>query len=363
MKKMDKNNNSNDCVSILEELNAEFVDLYLPVMIYLLFSLILGLLGNSFLTYIHFCKFDETATKVFIIGLFVCDFLTCLICIPMEFFILCFSFTFHSSFACRLIRFFVAIAMFNSSIILFLLGIERYIVMCRPFKYNNISVVTSKKILASSTISSAILNIPVLEVYNTQNRLVRQCGNIGKVCSFPDSLDDTVFPFVYYCVVLCGYLYLLIFLMIFYLLIELRIKKIQRSMRSNRQRSSVSFGTPSKIPSFNDKNEGNVSETKLYPVSILKKHSVQLSKINVSLLPTTLLWAICYLLHFIAIFWRMFEHNFNDTESDRKQILYKLLIYSFYLKCAVNPYLYGTFNRQFYSELQRLFQKAFQLYK
>ncbi|XP_029646098.1 arg8-vasotocin receptor-like [Octopus sinensis] len=361
MKKMDKNNNTNDCVSILEELNAEFAHLYTPVMLYLLISLIFGLIGNSVLAYIHFWKFDETARKVFIIGLFVCDFLTCLICIPMEVFILCFSFTFYSSFVCRLMRFLVAIAMFNSSIILFFIGIEQYITMCQPFKNNNISFATSKIILASSTISSALFNIPVLKVYNTQNRLVKQCGNIGKVCSFPDSSDDAIFPFVYYCVVLSGYIYLFVVLMIFYLLIEQRIRKIQRVARSKR-RSSVSFGVPTKISSDNNKKRSDDPETKL-PVSILKQHSVQLSKINISLFPTTLLWAICYLLHFTAIFWRMSEHNFNDIESNEKQVLYKLLMYSFYFKCAVNPYLYGTFNRQFYSELLHLFQRILQVHK
>lgn len=358
---MDKNNNTGVCVTILEELNAEFMNLYIPVMIYLAFSMMLGLIGNSVLTYIHFCKFDATATKVFLIGLFVCDFLTCLICIPMEFFILCYSFTFNLGFACRLIRFFVAVAMCNSSLILFFIGIERYIIMCRPFNYKHISVVTSKRIVASSILSSAIFNIPVLKVYSSQNRYARQCGNIGKVCSFPDSLDDTRIHFVYYCVVLSGYIYLFIFLMILYLLIEIRIKKIHRAKRSNRHRSSVSFGMSVERPS--NQTITSISETKNNLVSILKTHSVQLSKISIRLFPTTLLWAICYFLHLSAIFWKIYEQNFYDTKSDKEQVIYKFLWYSFYFKCAINPYLYGTFNRQFYRESQFLLQKLFQIYK
>ncbi|CAI9736093.1 orexin receptor type 2-like [Octopus vulgaris] len=179
-KKMGKNNSVDDCTNILEELNAEMVDIYFPVIIFLGITMTFGGIGNCIVAYVYYHRFEITSTQVFVVALAVNDFLTCIICIPIELVILHFSFTFHSDIACRLMRYTVSAAIVNSAFITCIISVDRYIRVCRSLEYQ-ISVEKSKKIVALIIITSAIATSLIPFVFFKNKRMAKHCGNIGEL--------------------------------------------------------------------------------------------------------------------------------------------------------------------------------------
>lgn len=350
---MEQNNSVNICASILEEQNTKMADTYFPVIMYFGISMALGAIGNCFVSYIYYHKFNETATHMFIIALSVCDFLTCIICIPMDLIVLQLSYTFHSDIACRLIRFVVAVAVINSAFIVFVIAVDRYTLICRPHR-QNISVNNSKKILALLTIFTFILSAPAFFVYRKRKKMTKECGNIGETCSLSPYINGTVYPLVYYTtgITLCSCFFIII--LILYLLIGMRLWEIYKAKKNKANQ----FRSISKLE--NQFTDSSSSEKQSSSSARLRKQSMTTARSNLIFFVITLIWIIGYIPHFIGAFWRMFVKDFEDVASDKEQVIYKFLTYSFYFSSALNPYVYGLFSQQFRSELLVLFRNIFQ---
>ncbi|XP_036365353.1 arg8-vasotocin receptor-like [Octopus sinensis] len=354
IKKMEQNNSVNICVIILEELNTKMVDVYFPVITYLGISMALGAIGNCFVSYIYYYKFDETAMHMFIIALSVCDFLTCIICIPMDIVVLRFPYTFHSDVACRVIRGVIAAAIINSAFIVFVIAVDRYILICRPLK-QNISVKNSKTILACLTIIAFILSAPAFFVSGTQNKMVEQCGDIGGFCAFSPYINGTIIFFPYYTAASTVCCCMFIILFIIYILIGMRIWKIYKAKKNKANQFREAFTTPNI-----SKPEGQSTDISSTAFARLRREPVPPAWASLILFVITLIWIISYIPHFIGVYWRLFVEDFDDVASDKDLVIHKFLFYSSYLSSALNPYIYGVFNRQFRNELLALFHNIFQ---
>ncbi|XP_036365469.1 cholecystokinin receptor type A-like isoform X2 [Octopus sinensis] len=346
---MEQNNSVNICVSILE-LNTKIT--------YLGISMALGTIGNCFVSYIYYYKFDATATHMFIIALSVCDFLTCIICIPMDVVILHFSYTFHNDAACRVIRYVVAVAVINSALIVFVIAVDRYILICRPLK-QNISVRNSKKILAFFTIFTLIVSIPAIFVHGKQNKMVKRCGNIGKECSLIPYINGTIYSLAYYSFVSTVCCCMLIILLIIYLLIGMRIWKIYKAkkIKAIQFRETFTTRTITKLEDQFTDSRSSVMQPSTF--AHLKKQSMPPARSNLIFFIITLVWIIAYIPHFGGVFWMLLVKDFEVVASDKELVINKLLTYSLYLSSALNPYIYGLFNRQFRNELLALFRNLF----
>ncbi|XP_014772082.1 mesotocin receptor [Octopus bimaculoides] len=353
---MEKNNNVNNCTNIMEELNAKMVNVYLPVLLYLGTVMTLGVIENFIVIYVYYYKFDESATQVFIVTLSACDFLTCIICIPMEIVILHFSFTFHSDIACRVVHFTTAVAVTNSAMIIFLISVDRFRLVCQPFN-QQISPQNAKKILGFSAICSLILCTPSLFVYSKQNRMVKQCGNIGEECSLGPYLNSAVYPFAYYILIVTVFSLVFILLVLIYIKIGRKIFQIYKAKKNNRANTFLVFTMLQSMLSDNDWVEDKEPATKQ------RRHSMHPNRTNLILFIITLVWCICFFPYFTAVFWRLLTKRFSETTSDKEKILYKLLMCSYYLNGTLNPLVYGLFGRQFRIELISLFHETSHFFK
>ncbi|XP_014769527.1 cholecystokinin receptor type A [Octopus bimaculoides] len=347
---MSQNNSTNVCVDIREELEAEMVDVYFPVIVYLSLFMMFGIIGNVFTFYIYCYKFEISTTQMFVVALSVCDLLTCAICIPFDIVLLHHSFTFSSDIVCRLMVFFVAIVVISSGFIVFMIAIDRYRLVCRPLE-EQISFENSKKILLSLILLSTFLSSPMLLLHSQGNRLVRQCGNIGEICSLTKSWQRTVFPFVYYIIGVTSWLLIFIVLMILYSLIAIRIAEIDK-VKKYRLSQVLKF---SSIASQFDEGEDEETPPSIPKFRCVRRHSLHPTQTNFIFFVITLLWVTSYVPHFISIFWKLSVENFYDTVTQSDQQLSAFLLLSYYPNCAINPYVYGLCNRQFRVELRDLF--------
>ncbi|XP_052830325.1 orexin receptor type 2 [Octopus bimaculoides] len=347
---MEQNNSVNICASILEELNTKIM--------YLGISTALGAIGNCFVSYIYYYKFDETATHMFIVALSVCDFLTSIIGIPMDIVVLHYSYTFDSDITCRVIRYVVAIAVINSALIVFVIAIDRYILICRPLK-QNISVKNSKQILAFFTIFTVVVSIPAIFVHGKQNKMVKRCGNIGKECTLFPYINGTMHPLAYYSFVLTVSCCMLIILLIIYSLIGMRIWKIYKAKKNKANQFREAFTTRTISKPEGQFTDSSSSEKRSTSFVRLRKQSMPPARSNLIFFIITLVWIIAYIPHFVGVLWKLLVKDFEVVASDKELVINKLLTYSLYLSSSLNPYIYGLFNRRFRNELLALFRNLF----
>ncbi|XP_014772081.1 orexin receptor type 2 [Octopus bimaculoides] len=355
---MEQNKSINECVISVEKLNADIVNAYLPIIMFLTISMIIGGTGNFFVTYIYYHKFYPNATKLFIVTLSICDFLICIVCIPMELIVLYYSYIFESDVACRAIRFCVCLAIITSALIVFSIAIDRYLLICKPLK-KKISIRKAKKILTVLITISFILSIPTLFLYGQQIRMIRQCGNIAKDCSISSNVIDTVYPVIYHIILATACYSLFIFILVVYILIGKSIWNTYTA--KNFKRSSIFDISITTEPST--QNEGMSTDIcpikRSFSLVSVKRASMNPVRTSFILLTITLVWMVTYLPHFAGAFLKVSTKNFTNITSHKDHAIYKSLLYSFYLSSAINPLLYGLFSKRFRKEMRLLFKTLF----
>ncbi|XP_014769515.1 orexin receptor type 2 [Octopus bimaculoides] len=348
--------NKTECYILIEYMNSRMTDAFFPVLVYLGIAMALGTIGNFFVAYIYFYKFVESATHLFIVALSVCDFLACVVCIPIEIVMLHYSFTFRSDVMCRFIGAIVALVVINSGMIVTIIAVDRYRLICQPLK-PKFTVQDSKKLITLSIIASFILSLPAAFVYSKQNRMVRECGNIGEVCSFVTYLKGNAYPLIYYVVMagICSSLFILI--MTLYGLIGMRIREIYKIKKTK----AIQLLEHSQVltTSQNTSNNSRRSKVNLHAITAVRKRALRPTRTNLILFIITVIWIVSYLPHFVGTFWRLFSEDFDNVASYKDQSLYHFLTFSYYINCTINPYIYGLFSEQFRIQLRQLFSKFF----
>ncbi|XP_029645696.1 uncharacterized protein LOC115219661 [Octopus sinensis] len=136
----------------------------------------------------------------------------------MELAVLYYSYIFDSDVACRVIRFCVCLATVTSGMIVFIIALDRYLLISRP-RAKKITVVKAKKILKYLILFSLISSTPTLVLYGIHFRMVGQCENIGTDCTISSQVADTPYPLIYHLILgaLCYSLYT--FILVIYLMI------------------------------------------------------------------------------------------------------------------------------------------------
>lgn len=342
---MAKNVSIDDCLKILEELNAEIVDLYFPLIVLLGITVIFGGIGNCTVAYVYYHKFEISSTEIFLVALAMSDFATCIICIPMEIVILYFPVTFHSDIACRLMRYTVSTAIVMSAYITCIIAIDKYTRICRVFN-QHISVKGSKQILAFLIIAAAITTILIPFVYCKNKIMVKHCGNIGEVCSLSDS-SNLVLP--YYIFLNSGNSCAYFLVVILYLLTGIRIWKLYKTNSFLRQKLGSIFNT------FITRSTVSGSALELFSSRRSRRQPMHPYRTSFILFIITMGWIISYVPHFSAVFLKLSTNVFNETAS-HKIVIYKFLMCSFYTNSVLNPYIYGLFSRRFRAELNSIFR-------
>lgn len=355
---MNQNNSTNVCVNIKEEQNAGMVDVYFPLIVSLSMFMTFGIFGNCFAFFIYNYKFEISTTQMFVVALSVCDLLTCAISIPFEIALLYHPFTFQNDIACRIMVFFITVVIICSGLIVFMIAIDRYRLICRSFE-DQLTLANSKKIIVLLTFISVFLSFPMLFIHGKENRIVKQCGNIGEICSLAKSFEGTIFIFFYYTFGVTCWAVIFIVIMILYYSIAKRILEIDK-IKKHKFKRFLKYS--SAIFQFTDQEIEDIPADKLN-IRRIRKSSLHPIQSNSIFFIITVLWVTSYVPHFISIYWNLSVKNFYDTASQKDQLMNAFLMVSYYPNCSINPYIYGLCNRQFRVEVKDLFRNICPLSK
>ncbi|CAI9736338.1 orexin receptor type 2-like [Octopus vulgaris] len=370
--KMAVNISINSSANILQVLNDEKADTYLPVIFYVGISMLFGAIGNSAVSYIYYCKLEKTATNLFVAVLSACDLLSCLISMPVEIVGLRFPLTFHSDIACRLIRFIVAVGTITSALIIFVISVDRYLRVCRPLG-RHFSRRSAKVASAVLVFSSILLATPAFLVFGKQRVPTRISGIIGEECSIAEGLKDTIYPLAYYCSLLVTCFAVFVVLMTLYFLIGIyvwrhkkknqgRIQKVVFTHPSNDRMSAAISSSSDNVEDdlkLHKQSRQKITRPMSSPVDHRQSNSVRVSRTTVIMFLITLLWIVSYLPHLVMVTCEIVVEDFRTSLGTTGDVLYNLSFRSYFFNNAINPFIYGIFNLRFRKELFILLDNIF----
>ena len=118
----------------VEEVNRIEQEHYLPLTIFLVIVMVLGIIGNTLVIIIFKYKFKRSSARVYIIALALADLIVCVVGIPYHVLDLTWILTYQAVPVCRLLSFGVSSCTLSSVLILLVVGLDRYLKVCRPLK-------------------------------------------------------------------------------------------------------------------------------------------------------------------------------------------------------------------------------------
>ena len=118
----------------LRELNDALAKLHLPAIVYVILSIVIGLIGNTMVIYVYKTKFRRSNHRYFILFVAILDILACMTGMPFLVYSLRFPYLMESVVGCKVLRTFHYFVNNSAGLLLVVISVERFRKICRPFK-------------------------------------------------------------------------------------------------------------------------------------------------------------------------------------------------------------------------------------
>ncbi|XP_069101338.1 growth hormone secretagogue receptor type 1-like [Argopecten irradians] len=364
---------------LLEKLNDEKALLYLPVIIFVGFLMIVGIIGNMLVIYVYSFKYKSRSSNHFIVSMASFDLLSSLICMPIDIYDVRFHYTFYSVVACKLFRYSQNVTTFGSVIILIEIAFDRYVKICRPLRI--VSALKIKIMCAIAGILATILSVPALILFGITRAPTHVTGLFGHDCSVSEEYKDSMFRdifYKYFIPLLFGVSFMLLagfYIRIWY---EIRRRKDiiigekpgstsqpsnehpvggQYIVKRPRYLSSASDDESSVFT--NNKRSFKRSLSTSSRKSRLGSISEALSQVKVSrttkiFIAVTAAFVLSYLPTMVVQVLVSRQKGSTDTLSEEKQLILKLFARSYYINNVINPVIYSFLNVNFRTHCSKL---------
>ncbi|XP_076472302.1 uncharacterized protein LOC143301795 [Babylonia areolata] len=161
-----------------------------PFLVYLAVLMVCGLVGNPLVFFVYYWRFKGNVTRILIMAISVCDFLTNIVALMTEFFNAVFHFTYHSGRACKVLNTAMTALSVFSCLVLVAVSVERRNILHRGLQTRQ----RHQGALALSTCCALalILSVPRALLFGSN---ATQHG--GAVCNNLDFYLTTPFPIAY----------------------------------------------------------------------------------------------------------------------------------------------------------------------
>ena len=213
-------------VGELDKVNGGQVFHLIPSIVYTSTLMILGVIGNYIVLYVYFFKWRKSTSRVFILFLTGLDFINCVTSFPVEIFIMRYYLMFDNPWLCKLSRFGPYTMNSASAAILIGIAVDRYKRICRPHGIQ-FNAKQSTYICIFCIIGALIFTWPVIVLYGT--REINLGNVVGYSCLVENKFDNSVFPVVYFCIMMGSSFLIFLTLSILYYFIGLQLFRIRKS--------------------------------------------------------------------------------------------------------------------------------------
>lgn len=395
---------------ILWELNNKKVVLLLPVIIYVLLSVTIGLIGNSFVCYIYTYRLRRSPSRVFILFLSVLDLISCLVGSSSELSDLFQPYVFTATWSCKLLRFGLSVTIIAACFTLICVAFDRYYKVCKPLKaFPNKKV---KILCIVVAVISFVLSSPALFIFGLKTVETNVTGLTGTECSTADHVRGTAVPVAYYVILFMTFIVLLTSFVFLYVRIGREIYKRKRLtigetlpaiMKETKQKEryarttsvladdtsnpsyptddmSDSRGIDNPLEAETDSclsttNKSSVQQTgngTLRQTSqvTLRRRKSNLGRMSIRTIRTTSIFfavsvafVLSFLPYLIVNILKFTKIAFYDIQSPRVEVVYNFCVRSYFISNFINPIIYSALNINFRRECRKLLKRMFRKVK
>ena len=233
---------------IFDAANDEQFEIYIYPLVFTLFYMIVGFIGNFVVIYIFTCQWKVTKTTVFILTLAIVDIFSCMFNMPIEAVILWQPLDFDHDKLCKISRYTTFFASAGSSFVLVAIAIDRYLMVCRPFKSRELGVSYAKKSCIIAVLLGIALTWPSLVFYGTYNYYIfRTEGDIvykieSKICLINNYYKENyTLPAAFYFFLLGGHSIIFVILTTVYIVIGRHLFMATNTDLPSKKRHSLKF--------------------------------------------------------------------------------------------------------------------------
>lgn len=392
------NVNTSYVSEVIRAANHDKVMLILPVIIYVFFSVVVGLIGNSLVCYIYNFRLRRSPSRFFILFLALLDLVSCIFGAASELSDLFQPFTFKTTWSCKILRFVLSFTIISASFTLICVAFDRYYKVCKPLKAFPVKKVKILCILVG--LFGIVLSVPALAIFGLKTAQTGILAINGTECSTADNMRGTPLPIVYYVVLFAAFLVLFTSFIMLYVRIGIEIYKRKRltigetlpaliKTTSNGRNSkfarndSVLVTDETSGPSGQTDEEsrgycdnqamteaeaGNQSANRT-TFTFVRRRS-KMGRMSIRTIRTTSIFfavsvafVLSFLPYLIANLLKFSKLAFHKFDHPAEEVVYNFCVRSYFISNFINPIIYSALNLNFRKECYNLFKRILERIK
>ncbi|XP_041378109.1 orexin receptor type 2-like [Gigantopelta aegis] len=368
-----------DFTAQLNKINDEKAVHYIPVMIWIVMLMLVGVVGNSLVIYVYRRRFKKTSSNYFILTMALFDLIACVVGLPTEIYDLRYPYTFYSPAGCKIFRFTETFVIYGSTIVLVEIAFDRFFKICRPLML--ISLFKIKLSCIFAAIFALLLSIPSSILYGITRSKTAIQGLRTFDCSIEHKYVKTTFQMLYYIILLVVFMLTLLILTVLYIRIWLEIRRRRQmiigdhvnkprleSEANEKKKARIKY-VPSTSDGDGDDDSCNNGATATTACNGQAKRSrlesfasyaakLKVSRTTVILFAVTVAFVISYLPSIVVMVLRSTIKNLEADQSIAGDVTSKLFSKFYFINNAINPIIYSFLNINFRRQAKATIHKV-----
>lgn len=354
--------------TLLRELNDRTALRFLPVIIYMSLLMLVGIFGNLMVLIVYLRKRLKCSSDYFILNLAFLDLLTCLIGVPVEIVDLRDPYMFYAPAACKLLRTVESFSNMGSTLTLMAIAMDRYKRICKLGE--RFSNQKAKRLCIGAILIGALTCWPAGVVFGKKTVDVGIPGANTADCSTADEMRNTIYPLLYYGLVMLYFIICVIFVLFVYVRISIFIRRgksnqkkttkptAQHAPSLNLHSSNDGHTALSSASGEEDVNNRQVIEKKAVDISQGGRlvNTIKVTRTTTIFVAVTAAFILSYLPFLVVMVTRNIKKNFEDILSPSAEVFYKFCLKSYFINNAINPVIYSFLNRNFRADVINIFK-------
>lgn len=360
---------SHDAYYLLLKLNNQKALRDLPVIMFLVILMVVGISGNIVVCIIYSKAKKKSTSDLFILNLAVLDLLSCTFGIPLEIADLSLPYMFNAPAVCSVGRTLESCTVMASVLTLVFISIDRYKRICNlgeSFKTSTVKIMCVVG-LCIGTVSS----LPFLVVMGKRTINLGLSGLEGVGCEISDDMKHTTFTFAFYTVMLIFFTVGLVFVIFVYARISvflrrtrsMRIRHIEESNNSNKtsttgtqqihlvELESITVESRHQSSTDNHHQEAVHALSRETPIT----SGVKVTRTTTIFVAITIAFIISFLPFLLVMILLSTIKDIEKGMSEPMMVFTEFCARTYFLNNAINPLIYSALNRKFRHDVKRLF--------
>ena len=378
------------------ELNQEEVTRLIPLLVYMSLIGLCGIPGNSLVIYAFKDSCRNSNSHLFFVWLAIIDLFNCSVILPFEFVNVVQQYTYGDDWLCKMTICFTIWPTVTSGLTLTVISVDRFRKVCRPFERQFSNRIAG--ILCLATLLTGLLSAwPALFIFGLHEFEITPHNVTGTDCAIKNEFEGSTYTMIYNG--LCWILFVsaITAIMVLYIIIGRQIfrqtskgNELTRS-QSKRGNATSTVPTPSNVDATEDSisstgdtaspgmsfartsssgvvlDEGSVSLavdrtfSTLCDRNIARKVAKSESRARKSvtiMFFISLAFIISYLPYLILRLLEGVTSHFVISMTDTERAFYKSFLRSYWLNCAINPFIYWACAPKFRRKVKDVWAKA-----